>query len=112
MYPAALADALRGAEIEAACAAELGLGGRPDPDLFAFASAEGYTLLTENVADFARIAAEEVAAGHHHPGVLLALSPRFSRRRSGIQAIVAAIRVAADDALDDRVVYLRNIARD
>src|SRR5271169_6075413 len=106
MYPAALAQDLRTAGIEAATAAEMGLAGRSDPDVLAVAVAEGYVLLTENVSDFARLAAEHLAAGRHHPGVLIALSSRFSRRPSGIRGITAAVSALADDQLEDRLVYL------
>jgi hypothetical protein len=63
-------------------------------------------LLTENVSDFARIAAERLNAGEHHRGVLIAHSSRFSRRPSGIPRIAAAIRALADEELEDRLVYL------
>ena len=65
---------------------ELGLAGSSDPEVFAAAIVDGRALLTENVADFARISAEHVSAGQHHPGVLIALSSRFSRRAAGIEA--------------------------
>ena len=80
MYPAALAQTLRAAGIEAATVVEIGLAGRSDPDVLGTAATDGYVLLTENVADSARIAAEHVADGGHHPGGLIALSSRFSRR--------------------------------
>ena len=106
MYPPALAKTLRAAGIEAATVVEIGLAGRSDPDVLATAAADGYVLLTENVADFARIAAEHVVGGGHHPGVLIALSSRFSRRPGGIGAIAAAVRTVAEEHLEDRVVYL------
>jgi Domain of unknown function (DUF5615) len=106
MYPAALAEALRATGIDAFTTAELGLTGRSDDDLIAAAVAEGYVLLTENVADFARLADERLTAGGHHPGILIALSSRFSRRPSGIGKIVAEIRGVANDQLEDRIVYL------
>jgi hypothetical protein len=112
MYPPALAEALRGAGIEAHGAAELGLAGRSDPDLFATAVADGLTVLTENVADFARISAEHLTAGRHHPGMLVALSSRFSRRPAGVGALVASIRAVSGEQLQDRVVYLRRVGRD
>jgi hypothetical protein len=37
--------------------------GRSDLDVFATAVADGYVLLTENVADFARIVADHLTAG-------------------------------------------------
>jgi hypothetical protein len=107
MYPPALSERLQRDGIEAATAAVLGVSGRPDADVFAEAVALGYTILTENVSDFARIAAEEVSAGRHHHGVLIALSSRFSRRPAGIPALAPAIQVAALEKLDDRVIYLQ-----
>ncbi len=107
MYPAALAEALRGAGVDARTVVELGLAGGSDPEILAAAVADGYAVLTENVADFAHISAEHLTAGQHHPGVLIALSSRFSRRRAGIGAIVAAVHAVADQKLEDRVVYLQ-----
>lgn len=107
MYPPALAEALRAGGIEASTVVEQGLNGRSDPDVLAAAAAEGYVVLTENVADFARIATERLNAGGHHAGVLIALSSRFSRRPSGIHKIAAAIRALAEEELEDRLVYLQ-----
>jgi hypothetical protein len=91
--------------------AELGLAGRSDLDVFTTAVAEDYVVLTENVADFARIAADHLTAGRQHPGVLVALSSRFSRRPAGRDALLAAVLAAADTPLDDRVVYLERADR-
>lgn len=106
MYPPALADALRAAGIDVSTVAERGLAGRSDPDILAAVAADGYVVLTENVSDFARLAAERLTAGGHHGGLLIALSSRFSRRPSGIPKIAAAVRTIVDDELKDRVVYL------
>jgi predicted nuclease of predicted toxin-antitoxin system len=111
MYAPSLAEALRAANVEAVTVAGLGLAGRSDPDVFAAAVTEGYVLLTENVADFARIAADRLTTGHHHPGVLIALSSRFSRRPAGRGALVAAVLATADEPLEDRVVFLERPAR-
>lgn len=106
MYPPALAEGLRAGGIEACTVADVGLVGRPDPDVLAAAEADGYVLLAENVADFARLGTEHLTTGGHHPGVLIALSSRFSRRPAGINAIVAAIGAVANENLQDRLVYL------
>ena len=74
-------------------------------------STDHNTLLTENVADFVRIAADHLTAGQHHPGVLIALSSRFSRRPAGRGALVAAVLAATAEPLEDRVVYLRRADR-
>jgi predicted nuclease of predicted toxin-antitoxin system len=111
MYSARLAEALRSANLDAVTVAELGLAGRSDLDVFAAAAADGCVLLTENVADFARIVSDHLTAGRHHPGVLIALSSRFSRRPAGHGALVAAVLAAADDQLEDRVVFLERADR-
>jgi hypothetical protein len=63
-------------------------------------------VLTENVGDYVRIAAEHSTAGEHHHGVLITLSSRFSRRPAGIGPLVAAIQAVAGEQIKDRVVYL------
>jgi hypothetical protein len=111
MYSRALADGLAAAGIDVATVSELGLAGSSDRDLFAAAIAHGYTVLTENVADFTCISAEHLTSGGGHPGLLIALSSRFSRRRAGVGPLVAAIRGVVDQQLDDRVVYLEHAER-
>jgi hypothetical protein len=107
MYPAKLAAGLRAAGIEATTVAGLGLAGSADADVFAAAVASGYAMLTENVGDFTRLAADHSTAGGHHHGLLIALSSRFSRQPTGSAALVAAVKDAAQESLDDRVVYLK-----
>lgn len=107
MYPPALADGLRKAGIEATTVTALALAGSSDAEVFAAAVAGGCVVLTENVGDFTRIAAEHSTAGHSHPGLLIALSPRFSRRPAGAKPLIDAIKAIADENLDDRVVYLQ-----
>ena len=106
MYPKALAVALREERIDAVTVAELGLAGSSDDEIFAVSVGNAYVILTENVADFVHISADHVAAGRHHPGVLIALSTRFSRRPAGISGLVDAVRAVVTENLGDRVVYL------
>lgn len=107
MYPPALAQALRSAGSETSTVADLQLRGSTDPEVFAAAITGGYALLTENVGDFTRIAAEHSIGGAHHSGLLIAPSSRFSRRPAGAQRLTRAItRIAVED-LRDRVVYLQ-----
>jgi len=63
MYPATVAGELHAARIEATTVADLRLGGASDPEVFGAAVAGGYTVLTENVGDFARIAAGRAVLG-------------------------------------------------
>jgi hypothetical protein len=112
MYPAALAESLRAASIDETTVADLGKAGSSDSELFAFAIAEGRVMLTENVVDFARIAAERSTAGEHHHGLLIALSSRFSRRPAGLRPLITAIQTVASECLDDRIVYLERPDRE
>ncbi len=110
MYPAAPARGLAAVGIEATTVATLGLAGHTDSDVFATAVAGGYAVLTEDVGDFTRIAAEYITTGSHHCGLLIALSTRFSRRPAGVAPLIAAIKAIADQQLDDRVCYLTRLA--
>ena len=111
MYPRGVADALRAIDIDASTAVDLGLAGRSDAELFEHAVAERCGILTENVADYARLCADHITAGRHHCGVLIALSSRFSRRPSGIPGLVTAVAAVIDEPLDDRLVYLLPVVR-
>ena len=108
MYPVAVAEGLQAVGIDAVTVADLRLTGSSDAEVFGAAVASGRTVLTENVGDFTRIAADHSTAGHRHPGVLVALSSRFSRRPAGIPRLIAAIQAMAHEQLEDRVVYLRH----
>jgi hypothetical protein len=109
MYPATVAEAFRAAGIDATTVADLRLAGASDPEVFGAAVAGGYTVLTENVGDFTRIAAEHSTAGGHHAGLLIALSSRFSRRPTGLRPLVAAVQAIADEQIEDRVIYLERV---
>lgn len=111
MCPARVAEALRASGIDATTVADLRLAGAPDAEIFGAAVAGGFCVLTENVGDFARIAADHSTGGGHHVGLLIALSSRFSRRPAGVQALVDAIRDISDEQIEDRVVYLKPVAR-
>jgi hypothetical protein len=111
MYPAAVAEALQAVGIEATTVAELRLAGASDPEVFGAAVAGGCSVLTENVGDFTRIAAQHSTAGGHHDGVLIALSSRISRRPAGLQPLIAAIKAVADEQIEDRVIYLERAER-
>jgi predicted nuclease of predicted toxin-antitoxin system len=106
MYPPALARALHASGIDAITIIELGMAGTPDSGVFSYAVAQNRSVLTENVADFVIIAAQHSTTGARHPGLLIALSNRFSRRASGRAAIVKAIQTHRTEELTDRIIYL------
>jgi len=107
MYPPALVRALHAPGIDAITIIELRMAGTPDPGVFSYAIAQNRSLLTENVADFVTIAAQHSTTGARHPGLLIALSNRFSRRASGRPAIVKAIQAHQTEELTDRIIYLQ-----
>jgi hypothetical protein len=108
MYPPTVAEALRAVGVDAITVNDLRLRGASDPEVFGAAVANGYAVLTENVGDFTRIAAEHSNTGAHHDGLLIALSSRFSRRPAGIPALIAAVQAIADAQIEDRIVYLEH----
>lgn len=109
MYPAKVAAALRAGGIDATTVTDLRLAGASDPEVFGAAVTGGCVVLTENVGDFARIAAEHSTAGGRHNGFLIALSSRFSRRPAGLRPLVDAVRATADQQIADRVIYLERV---
>lgn len=111
MYPAALARALTAEGIEAFTTRQLGVAGSSDSELLDLAAKDDFVLLTENVSDFVRQAGERLAAGGHHPGILIALSSRFTRRPAGVPVIVATVKQVSREELSDRLVYLERPTR-
>lgn len=106
MYSAMHAEALNAAGVDAVTVIDTGLAGRSDVEVFEAAREQGRAVLTENVADFTQISADQLTSGGHHPGVLIALSSRFSRRPSGVNRLVAAVQALSGQPLDDLVIYL------
>jgi predicted nuclease of predicted toxin-antitoxin system len=56
------------------------LVGRSDRAIFEFAAAEGRAVITNNIKDFRPLAAEWLAAGRSHPGLILLPSARTRTR--------------------------------
>jgi hypothetical protein len=89
MYPAALAHQLRaeGHDVVAVLEVEVGLAAKTDDDVLAWAARNHRRVVTENVADFARLAQQ----GFSHAGIIFVSSRRFPRTRSGLQQIMKAL---------------------
>lgn len=102
MYPPALARRLRdsGHDAKAVLDVEVGLASRSDEDVLAWASRNNRCLVTENVNDFARLAAQGAA----HCGLVLVLAQRFPRTSKGL--------IRLGDALDATLVSKQVPARD
>lgn len=102
MYPPALAKRLRdsGHDVVAVLDVEVGLASRSDDDVLAWAARNSRYVVTENVSDFARLAAQGVA----HCGLVFVLAQRIPRTSSGL--------VRLGDALDAILVSKQLPGRD
>lgn len=91
---------LRQAGHDVVAVAELGtLLGASDATVFDTAEDEGRAVITNNVKDFRRLAAERLARGGSHPGLILLPSTQ-TRTRSAIPGLVRAIERVLQDHRD------------
>ena len=79
----------RGHDVEAV-AERQDLVGRADRVIFEVAAAEGRAVVTNNIKDFRPLAAECLAQGRTHSGLILLPSAR-ARTRSAVSALADAI---------------------
>lgn len=88
-----MAEALleRDAEVVAAVAAAPELRAMSDAELFEWAAAGGYRLVTENVKDFARLVSAAEGTGKPCPGLLFTSSRSFPRSRRSPGPLIAAL---------------------
>jgi Domain of unknown function (DUF5615) len=100
MYPASTAEGLRARGHDVVAVVERPeLRSRSDPDVFAVAQHEGRAVVTENVADCARIAGDYDARRAPHYGLILVHPTTYPRGRPRtVGALVTAL-----DALAERV---------
>jgi len=92
MFSPVIAEALAGRGIEVtAVAATAELRAMSDVDLFEWAAAGGYHLVTENVKDFARLLSAAQGTGKKAPGVLFTNSRCFPRSRRNPGPLIAAL---------------------
>ena len=89
MYPPALAQQLRagGHDVVAVLDIEVGLAAKTDEDVLAWAARNSRCVVTENVADFARLAQQ----GFGHAGIIFVSSRRFPRTASGLQRLAKVL---------------------
>jgi predicted nuclease of predicted toxin-antitoxin system len=82
MYPPALAQRLRdnGHDVVAVLDVQVGLASRSDEDVLAWAARNDRCVVTENVSDFARLA----ALGVQHCGIVFVSAQRFPRTANGL----------------------------
>jgi predicted nuclease of predicted toxin-antitoxin system len=94
MYPPPLAKRLRdnGHDVLAVLDVEVGLASRSDEDVLAWAARTNRCVVTENVADFARPAAQ----GATHYGLIFVSAQRFPRTSTGLARLADALNALLD----------------
>jgi hypothetical protein len=86
-------------------AVDVGLGNTPDPDILAWAAAEGRVLITEDVNTMVGFAWQRVRQGQPMPGVLALLGTGgIGRAIDDILLIVQAY--TADEMRAEAVIYI------
>lgn len=95
-YATEIAIQLRAAGHDVAAVLELGMTGAADEALLAFAAAQGRALLTNNVRDFATIAALWAKGGQDHHGLLFTSDESLPRGRGTIGLYVEALTALLD----------------
>lgn len=104
MYPAAIAEQLRGRGHDVdAVTARAELRSLPDAEVFAAAQAERRAVVSENIGDFSSIADAADQRGQGHHGLILidpAKYPRGNRRTIG-RLVTQLDRVLADHPRDE-----------
>jgi predicted nuclease of predicted toxin-antitoxin system len=92
--PPALAKRLRdnGHDVLAVLDVEVGLASRSDEDVLAWAARNNRCVVTENVADFARLAAQ----GATHHGLIFVSAQRFPRTSAGLNRLADGLNALLD----------------
>ncbi len=80
MHASSIAETLRSEGFDVVAVSERpDLRGTSDADLFALATSTSTVIITENIRDFAPLAAQRVAAGRPFPGLVFTNPKRFNR---------------------------------
>lgn len=119
MWTPTIAQQLRGRGHDVAAIKEAELarryGGRPDDEVFASAQDDGFTIVTDNIADYEQARLTWESSGRAHQGLVYALDPPFNRHRG--EAVIGQMVKALDRFLlssestgspFNRVHYLRD----
>jgi predicted nuclease of predicted toxin-antitoxin system len=74
-----------------ALVADCDLRALPDPEVLRHAAEQGRTLVTRNIADFARLHQHWPLTGPAHAGIVLVSESAFPQNRKLVGALVAAL---------------------
>ncbi len=104
MYSPEIAAQLRRRGHDVAHAAELGLAGRPDSEVFAAIVAQGRTVVTNNADDYTRLFSQAAADGQDHAGILLTSDRSMPRKKATIGLFVRVLdQLLKSNPSDDAV---------
>lgn len=102
MYSPQIAAQLRRRGHDVVHAAELGLAGRPDSEVFAAIAAQGRAIVTNNADDYVRLFRQAAADGVDHAGILLTSDRSLPRRKATIGRFVRVLdELLASNPSDD-----------
>jgi predicted nuclease of predicted toxin-antitoxin system len=102
-----IADALRRRGWQATTTVEVGRRGATDADQLAFATEQGFAILTYNVGHFARLHYELLARGETHAGIVLATQ---ADPRRNLRALLSLVSSLTAESIHGNLVYLNNWA--
>lgn len=91
MYSPEIARQLRRRGHDVVHAAELGLAGKPDGDVFAAVAEQGRAIVTNNADDYTRLFRLAAAGGVDHDGIFLTSDRSLPRNRAGIGLLVRVL---------------------
>jgi hypothetical protein len=100
-----IAHALRLRGWEAITTVDAGRQGSTDLEQIQFAAEHGYTILSYNVSDFARLHYEIAGEGNHHAGIIVATQDNPVANARTVLELVSTFS-AAD--FTDQLIYLNN----
>ena len=105
-FPRPIVDGLlrRLPEVDIVSVVEVGLRGRPDPEILDWAAAEGRILLTYDVRTIPRHINQRVAEGKRMPGVFYCRSSITVRQ--AIEDLLILVRASDEGEWENRVVHL------
>lgn len=76
-----------------------------DEDQLKFATASGYSLLTYNVGDFARLHDAQLSTGQSHTGIIVATQ---GNPRRNVRALLNLLNLQTAEEIESNLVYLSN----
>lgn len=103
----ALVRALRSRGVDVVTSADVGRRRLPDEEQLRFATLEGRSLYTCNVADFTRLHAAWLRTGLHHAGIIV-LADQLTDVGTQIRALARLATTLDPDTMRDRLEFLSN----